>query len=118
MASPYLQSRVSIGNFNSNSNSDACSSPQQTRQHPNSKTTPPSFVFSDRYLQKNTLDAQRLKTPALAKVFINPNLELGSAPSLEALKPFSPLVLDDIVDCKSAKDPSNCAQNAMPTMLT
>jgi len=109
MASLYPQSRVPIGNFNSNSNYNAC----QTPQYPDSKTTLPSFVFSDRYPQRNTLDVQRLKTPMLANICINPNLEWGSAPSLEVLKPFSLLVLDGIVDSKSAEDPSVDTMNIM-----
>jgi hypothetical protein len=70
--------------------------------------TPPSFVHSDPYASRNTntnasdTPKSALTTPVLREVSINPNLARGNAPSIEAFKPFSPLVLDGVVGSDSA----------------
>lgn len=127
-ASPYPQSRVSNGNFNSNANSNAnlnfgdfnnsnsnfntSNASLSQRQHATSNkmsTTPPSFVHSDPYANTNTntndsnTPKSALTTPVLREVSINPNLAKGNAPSIDAFKPFSPLVVDGVVGDSAIK---------------
>jgi hypothetical protein len=71
-------------------------------------TTPPSFVHSDPYASRNTNTSasntpkSALTTHVLREVSVNPNLARGDAPSIEAFKPFSPLLLDGVVGWDSA----------------
>ena len=92
-----------FGDFNSNSNNF---NPSNSNFGPNSNSSfntsnssslsPPSFVRPDPYATANT-PKSALTTPVLKEVAVNSNLAKGSAPSIGALMPFSPLVLEDVV---------------------
>jgi len=110
-ASPYPQTRVSNGNFNSNANANSNFGDFNSNFNSNFNTSnatsnasslsPPSFVHADPYATANT-PKSALTTPVLREVAVNSNLAKGSAPSIEALKPFSPLVLEGVVGLGSA----------------
>jgi hypothetical protein len=103
-----VNANASFGDFN-NSNSNPSfntSNASLSQRHATSNkmtmtTTPPSFVHADPYPSANT-PKPALTTPVLRKVSVNPNLARGNAPSIEAFKPFSPLVLEGVVGSDSA----------------
>ena len=122
-ASPYPQQ-------SRNANSSFGDSPQQTRlqRASSNKTmmtatttiTPPSFVHTDPYANANTANSaantpkSALTTPVLRELGVNPNLTnmaKGNAPSIEALKPFSPLVFDGLDSAVKVKANSNNNNN-------
>ena len=84
-------------------------------------TTPPSFVFSDPYANANTTTTtarantpkSALTTPVLRELAVNPNTNMrkGNAPSIEALKPFSPLVFDGLDSAVKVKANANANSN-------
>ena len=121
-ASPYPQTRVSNGNFNSNANANSNFGDFNSNFNSNfnisnsSSLSPPSFVHADPYVTANT-PKSALTTPVLREVAVNSNLAKGSAPSIEALKPFSPLVLEGVVGLGSAvKVKANANNNANNNM--
>jgi serine/arginine repetitive matrix protein 2 len=111
-ASPYPQTRVSNGNFNSNANVNSNFGDFNSNFNSNFNTSnasslsPPSFVHSDPYATANT-PKSALTTPVLREVAVNSNLAKGSAPSIEALKPFSPLVVDGLGSAVKLKANAN-----------
>ena len=109
-ASLYPQKKFSnanansnFGDFNSNSSNF---NPSNSNFGPNSNSSfntsnslspsPPSFVRPDPYSTANT-PKSALTTPVLKEVAVNSNLAKGSAPSIGALTPFSPLMLEGVV---------------------
>lgn len=117
-ASPYPQTRVSNGNFNSNPSSNfgdfnnynsnsnfntfntSLSQCQHAASNKMSRTLP-SVFHSDPYANTNMNTSNTLRSalsmPVLREVSVNPNLARGNAPSIEAFKPFSLLILAGVV---------------------